>query len=256
MGNWTQRIKTLGTAASMLVLGGCYYYGPPYEPPAYTEATVAVVAPTPVFVFSGGVSTYYEPTYSAYVYGDDGYYYRWVNNGWVYTSSWGGYWRPMPPSLLLPPLLVYGPPPPVVGYRPYFVWWRGRVGGWYEENHPVWWQRHERYLANYQVWHANVVRFYENHPGYHPRMRPLFHGRPEATAYRPGRDRGLDRQARFNGNPQRDRRLAGAAAVRQGPAGGRQGPAGGRRGPAAGHGAPGHGQRRPPRPRHCKNGDC
>lgn len=241
MGDWKRHIKAAAVAAAVLLVGGCYY-----GPPAYTETAVVVAAPAPVFQFSGGVEGYYEPAYATYVYGSGGYYYRWVGSGWVYTATWGGYWQPVPPALFLPPLLVYGPPPPIIGYRPYFVWWRARVGGWYAVNHPVWWQRHEMYLAHYSVWHARVVRYYENHPGYRPRMRPVFHGRPG------GADYGRERHGAVQGREDRFGRPGPAdrGPQHRGPAGRDRGGPGpeGRGGPGP-EGRGGHG-------RHCRDGDC
>ncbi|HET9122984.1 MAG TPA: hypothetical protein VFN52_05725 [Acidiferrobacteraceae bacterium] len=210
---------------SLMLLAGCYY-----GPPAYPQAVVAV-APAPVFVFPDGVDAYYDPAYGTYVYGDGGFYYRWVGGGWVYTASWGGYWRPLPPAVFLPPLLVYGPPPPVVGYRPYFIWWRARVGGWYAVHHPLWWERHERYLRHYQLWHARVVTFYARHPGYRPRMRPVFHGRARGPV-RYGYDRGDVRRGPYEGDRPDGRPRFGGRAER-----------GYGRGRGGGRG-------------HCRHGDC
>ena len=135
--------------------------------PAQAVVGVSVSVGTPGFALSFGenLKAFYAPNYSTYVYTDDGLYYRWVGNGWVYSRMAVGPWWPLAPTVFLPPLLAYGPPPPVVAYRPYFVWWRMRVAPWYAHAHPVWWMRHHPFLARYALWRTHVIPFYRAHPG-------------------------------------------------------------------------------------------
>lgn len=175
--------RTLAVLAAVALLGGCYYqpygYGSGYYGDGYSyySATTEIGAPAAVFTFSDGVQGYYAPAYGAYVYGYGGYYYRWNGAAWLFTVNFGGPWRPLPPAFSLPPLLAFGPPPPVVAYRPYFIWWRAHMTGWYARYHPAWWARHREYIRHYALWHERVVHFYRMHPGARPRMRPLFSGR-------------------------------------------------------------------------------
>ena len=162
-------------------LTGCYYPPQGYDygysggySSGYTSGTYAQGGPTAVFTFSDGVQGYYLSTYSTYVYGYNGGYYRWIGDGWDYAPYYNGPWGPLPPSFYLPPLLVYGPPPPVVAYRPYFVWWRAQAGPWYAMHHPGWWQRHQMYVRHYNLWNDHVVRYYQIHPHYRPVMHPVF----------------------------------------------------------------------------------
>ena len=132
---------------------------------AYVGISVNVGAPGFAFSFGENLNVFYAPRYSAYVYADNGLYYRWVDDGWVYSRVIVGPWWPLAPTVFLPPLLAYGPPPPVVAYRPYFVWWRMRVAPWYARAHPVWWARHHPFLARYALWRTRVIPFYRAHPG-------------------------------------------------------------------------------------------
>ena len=207
MTRWVKVITAIGAVAFLLT--GCV------APPGYgyTQASVTVGGPQVAFAFSDGVQGYYDSAYGTYIYGDGGYYYRWVGNSWVYTSYYGGPWAPIGVGVFLPPLLIYGPPPPVVAYRPYFVWWRLHAAPWYQVNHPRWWYQHRLYVRHYALWHEHVVRFYENHPGQRPAMRPFFRrsgerfnrmppqrqGRP----YQQDRFRGRQPQGQFRGAPGR-----------------------------------------------------
>ena len=145
--------------------------------PAYAGIFIGIAMPNFAFSFGQGLNAYYAPAYQSYIYGYNGFYYRWYNGGWVYASIYSGPWFPIPPTMALPALLVYGPPPPVVMYRPYFAWWRLHVAPWYRENHPAWWARHHMYLRHYRVWHAYAPRFYALHPFYRENMRRIFHQR-------------------------------------------------------------------------------
>jgi len=173
----------------MLWLTGCVMPPGGY---GYTQTTVGFGGPRMEFSFSDGVGAYYAPTFGTYIYSDNGYYYRWTGGGWIYTTYYDGPWMPVEAGVYLPPLLIYGPPPPIVGYRPYFNWWRIHQAGWYAANHPRWWYRHRFYIHHYALWQDHVVRFYANHPGQRPVMRALFHaergqgGPPERRAMRRG----------------------------------------------------------------------
>lgn len=177
MARWVRMVVTIG--ALMASLTGCVAragYG-------YSQTSMAIGGPQVAFTFSDGVAGYYDATYNAYIYGDNGYYYRWAGTNWVYANDYGGPWQPVVTSVYLPPLLAYGPPPPVVAYRPYFVWWRQHEARWYATRHPRWWYRHRMYVRHYALWHEHVVRFYARHPGQRPGMRPLFRTR-ESRFYR------------------------------------------------------------------------
>ena len=170
MRRWVGMWAVAGVA--LLFLSGCVVRPGAY---GYGEGTFAVAGPQVAFTFSDGVDAYYESAFGAYIYGANGYYYRWVNNGWLYATYYDGPWVPIGGSVYLPPLLAYGPPPPVVRYRPYFVWWRMHAGPWYAVHHPHWWYRHHFYLRHYGAWRTHVIRYYDNHPGRRPAMRVLFH---------------------------------------------------------------------------------
>lgn len=159
----------------MLALMGCVA-APGY---GYSQTSVAIEGPQVALTFTDGVEAYYESAYGTYIYSDDGYYYRWVGNNWVYASYYGGPWQPVVTTVYLPPLLAYGPPPPLVAYRPYFVWWRLHEARWYAANHPRWWYRHRIYVRHYALWRAHVLRFYRRHPTQRPDMRPFFHHNPQ-----------------------------------------------------------------------------
>ncbi len=132
---------------------------------AYVGISVTMGAPGFLLSFGQNLHAFYAPRYSAYVYRDDGLYYRWVGDGWIYSRMAGGPWWPLSPAVYLPPLLAYGPPPPVMMYRPYFMWWRMRVGPWYARMHPVWWREHRAFVARYWLWRTRVLPFYRAHPG-------------------------------------------------------------------------------------------
>ncbi|HUW98558.1 MAG TPA: hypothetical protein VMV40_06915 [Acidiferrobacter sp.] len=188
MTRWVKVFAIIGVAVGLLA--GCVV------PPGYgyTRATVVVGGPQVAFTFSDGVQGYYLSSYGTYVYGANGYYYRWVGNGWVYADYYNGPWAPVGAGVYLPPLLIYGPPAPTVAYRPYFIWWRSHAAPWYRMNHPRWWREHERYVHNYGQWHEHVRRFHEDRPGEGMGMRPSFHrpvegfGHPgERFGHRPAR---------------------------------------------------------------------
>ncbi len=174
MKRWAGVWALMGVA--LLLLSGCVVRPGGY---GYVTTGVAVAGPQVAFTFSDGVDAYYEPAFGAYIYSDDGYYYRWVNDGWVYATYYDGPWIPVVATVYLPPLLAFGPPPPIVRYRPYFVWWRMHAARWYAIHHPHWWYRHHLYMRHYAQWRAHVVRYYENHPGRRPAMRVLFHRREQ-----------------------------------------------------------------------------
>ncbi|MHB8231393.1 MAG: hypothetical protein ACYDDB_00640 [bacterium] len=157
----------------VLILSGCATY---YGPPAYSQGYVGfgVAAPNFAFSFGEGVNAYYAPAFGAYIYGYNGYYYRWYNDGWVYANVYSGPWYPITAGIYLPGILAFGPPPPIIAYPPYFTWWRIHVGPWYRIHHPGWWGRHHMYLRNYNVWHEHEGRFYNNHPYRNWRMRKPF----------------------------------------------------------------------------------
>ncbi len=174
MRRWIRVWAMMGVA--LLFLSGCVVRPGGY---GYSQTTFAVGGPQVAFTFSDGINAYYEPAFGAYVYGTNGYYYRWVNGGWVYATYYDGPWIPVVAGVYLPPLLVYGPPPPIVRYRPYFVWWRMHAAPWYAIHHPHWWYRHHFYMRHYAAWRAHVIRYYQNHPGRRPAMRPLFRRRQQ-----------------------------------------------------------------------------
>ena len=190
MRRWIRVWAMMG--AALLFLSGCVVRPGGY---GYSETSFAVAGPQVAFTFSDGINAYYEPAFGAYVYGANGYYYRWVNGGWVYATYYDGPWLPVAATVYLPPLLAYGPPPPIVRYRPYFVWWRMHAARWYAIHHPHWWYRHHFYMRHYAAWRAHVIRHYENHPGRRPAMHALFHRR-EQRIDRLQRRRRLVRQRR------------------------------------------------------------
>jgi len=160
----------------VLILSGCAAY---YNPPAYSQGYISVATPNFAFSFGEGVNAYYAPAFGAYIYGYNGYYYRWLNGGWVYANVYAGPWYPVTAGIYLPGILAFGPPPPVIAYRPYFIWWRMHVGPWYRAYHPGWWARHRMFLRRYREWRLHVNRFYRNHPYQNWRMRRHFeHGGP------------------------------------------------------------------------------
>ncbi|MBN6740526.1 hypothetical protein JKG47_08290 [Acidithiobacillus sp. MC6.1] len=142
------------------------------------------------FAFSvgDGVNAYYLPAMSEFVYADDGLYYEWAGDAWLYSNGYYGPWFPLPAMVAVPVPLLYGPPPPVFAYQPYFDWWRVSVAPWYRLNHPGWWMRHHAYLRHYRIWRARVIPLYRGHPFYrgaiHPVLRPLGH-RPFIHGRRP-----------------------------------------------------------------------
>lgn len=152
--------------------------------PARAGFGVFVSGPQFAFSLSGGTNVFWLPAFSSFAYYSNGYYFRWINGGWLYAPVYAGPWAPVAPWFALPPVLVYGPPPPVVVYRPYFVWWRERVGPWYQRYHPHWWQAYHPYLRHYAVWRRRAVPYFRAHPmaWQHPRMHPYF--RPTHPNYR------------------------------------------------------------------------
>jgi hypothetical protein len=152
-------------------LSGCATYR---TPSAYSAGFISVSTPSFAFSFGQGVNAYYYPPFQTYIYGYNGYYYRWFNNSWVYASAYSGPWFQLPPTVVLPSPLLYGPPPPIVTYRPYFMWWRRNVGPWYRIYHPGWWVRHRAYLRHYDLWRSHAARFYANHPFNRWKMRRIF----------------------------------------------------------------------------------
>ena len=203
MRRWIRVWAMMG--AALLLLSGCVVRPGGY---GYSEATFAVAGPQVAFTFSDGIDAYYEPAFGAYIYGANGYYYRWVNDGWVYATYYDGPWLPVIATVYLPPLLAYGPPPPIVRYRPYFVWWRMHAARWYAIHHPHWWYRHHFYMRHYAAWRAHVIRYYENHPGRRPAMRPFFHRHYENhPGRRPAMRPFFHRREQRNDHLQRQRRL-------------------------------------------------
>ncbi|MHB1697161.1 MAG: hypothetical protein ACYCSQ_03530 [bacterium] len=210
----------------VLILGGFVTY---YNTPAYSQGYnigIGVASPNLAFSFGEGVNAYYAPTYGGYLYGYNGSYYRWYNDGWFYANTYGGPWFPVTAGIYLPGILTFGPPPPVVAYSPYFTWWRNNIGPWYRYHHPGWWGRHHMYLRNYNVWREHEGRFYNNHPYQNWRMRrPFGNGRP---AYRGQVQKGPiqqrlyhpSQQGRSNniGRVQQRGYMQGRPAVRKGPA--------------------------------------
>ncbi|WP_298136238.1 hypothetical protein [Acidiferrobacter sp.] len=139
--------------------------------------SIGISGPQYAFTFGDNLNAYYWPAYSTFIYADNGFYYRWIDGGWVYAPGVAGPWWPIAPGVFLPPALLYGPPPPVIGYRPYFVWWRAGIGPWYARAHPIWWMHHRMFLAHYAVWRARIIPYYQAHPGIfwrRPGMRPVF----------------------------------------------------------------------------------
>ncbi len=174
----------------ILFLSGLTAY---YSSPAYSEGYYGVGVATPNFAFSfgNGVNVYEAPIYGGYIYGYNGYYYRWLNGGWVYANVYAGPWYPVTAGIYLPGILAFGPPPPVVAYPGYFSWWRGNIGPWYRENHPGWWRRHNMFLGNYGTWRSHVNNYYNNHPYQNWRMRrPFEQGGPAFRGQRQMRPRG------------------------------------------------------------------
>ncbi|MHB1646411.1 MAG: hypothetical protein ACYCSW_07870 [bacterium] len=143
-------------------------------PNAYSAGFISVSTPNFAFSFGDGVNAYYYPPFQTYIYGYNGYYYRWYNNSWIYASAYSGPWFPLSPAIYLPAPLLYGPPPPIITYRPYFIWWRSNIGPWYRTQHPGWWVRHHAYLRHYNLWRSHAGRFYAKHPFYRPKMRKIF----------------------------------------------------------------------------------
>ncbi len=124
--------------------------------------SVSIGVPSVAFSFVGGVNAYWIPNYSSYIYGTNGYYYMWVNGGWVYSNYYYGPWYPIPQAIVLPPVLVYGPPPPVVIYQPYYAWWYEYYAPWWQVYHPYWWSMNSAYVVNYNVWvnHVTINNYY------------------------------------------------------------------------------------------------
>ncbi len=185
----------------VLFLSGCATY---YGRPAYSQGYIGIGVAAPNFAFSigNGVDAYYAPMYDTYIYGYNGYYWRWLNGGWIYASGYSGPWYPVTAGIYLPPSLIYGPPPPVMDYQPYFTWWTNYVGPWYRVNHPGWWERHHMFLRNFGTWRSHVNRGYVNRPFRHGGL-PGFRG--PAQQGRPG-FRGPAQQGRPGfGGPQQGR---------------------------------------------------
>ena len=163
----------------VLFLSGCATY---YSRPAYSQGYIGIGVAAPNFAFSlgDGVNAYYAPMYDTYIYGYNGYYWRWLNGGWVYASGYSSPWYPVTAGVYLPPALIYGPPPPVMDYQPYFTWWTNYVGPWYRVNHPGWWGRHHMFLRNFGTWRSHVNHGYINRPFRHggPGFRGPQHGGP------------------------------------------------------------------------------
>lgn len=147
--------------AAVAVLTGCADF---YGSPAYSQNYFAVSTPNFAFSFGEGVNAYYAPSFGGYIYGYNGYYFRWMNGSWLYASVYPGPWYSLPPNFILPGVLAYGPPPPVVSNRPYFDWWRVHVSPWYITHHPEWYRRNSRFMNNYRNWHSHVNRYYYNRP--------------------------------------------------------------------------------------------
>ncbi len=148
------------------------YYPPPVvSPPPPANVTVS----TPYFIVSigEGVGVYYMPSIAGFVFSYNGLYFSWINNAWEYSNYSYGPWLPLTPVIVLPPPLLYGPPPPVFAYKPYFLWWRRRIGPWYRVYHPAWWHRHRFYIRHYRIWQRRVLPFYIRHPFYHGNMRRI-----------------------------------------------------------------------------------
>ncbi|MDA8389742.1 MAG: hypothetical protein M0Z76_03245 [Gammaproteobacteria bacterium] len=144
----------------------CALWGLSWRPAqAYVGISIRMGAPGFLLSFGQNLNAFYAPRYSTYVYIDNGLYYRWVDDGWVYSRMVEGPWWPLAPAVYLPPLLAYGPPPPIVVYRPYFAWWRARVAPWYAQMHPIWWMRHRGFVAHYGLWRTRIIPFYQDHPG-------------------------------------------------------------------------------------------
>ena len=154
-----------------LFLSGCAAY---YPAPAYSAGYIGISTPNFAFSVGEGVNAYYAPAFGAYIYGYNGFYYRWLNGGWVYANVYAGPWYAVPPTVVIPGPLLYGPPPPVFAYRPYFIWWRAQIAPWYRMHHPGWWGRHRLFIRHYNLWHRHVIRFYAHHPFYRGRMRRFF----------------------------------------------------------------------------------
>ncbi len=189
----------------VLFLSGFAAY---YSSPAYSQGYYGVGVATPNFAFSfgSGVNAYEAPMYGGYVYGYNGYYYRWFNDGWVYSNVYAGPWYPVAAGIYLPGILAFGPPPPVVAYPGYFTWWTNHVGPWYRAYHPGWWARHQMFLRNYGEWRSHVNSFYRNHPYQNWRMRRPF--RQGGQGYRGQGQRGR-MQPGYRGQGQRGRMQPG-----------------------------------------------
>ncbi len=146
-------------------LSGCAAYN---SQSAYSEGYY-IGAQGPNFAFSvgNGINAYYVPSFGAYVYGYNGYYYRWMNGGWVYANVYDGPYYPVAAGIFVPGPLLYGPPPPIYGNAPYFTWWRANVGPWYRVHHPGWWGMHHRFLGNYNAWQSHRRDFRGNFNEFH-----------------------------------------------------------------------------------------
>lgn len=154
MARWMRIFAVLGTM--MVALAGCVA-APGY---GYSQTSLMIGGPQVAFTFSDGVGAYYQPAYNSYIYSDDGYYYRWVGNHWLYARYYGGPWQAVVTTVYLPHLLAYGPPPPLVAYRPYFIWWRQHEARWYAARRPRWWYQHRIYVRHYALWRQHIQRFY------------------------------------------------------------------------------------------------
>ncbi|MDA8273401.1 MAG: hypothetical protein M0Z72_06670 [Deltaproteobacteria bacterium] len=146
---------------------------PPVVPQYQPSVNITVEAPYFITSIGEGVAVYYLPAISSFAFSYNGFYFSWVNNIWEYSNYYYGPWLPLTPVIVLPPPLLYGPPPPVFAYRPYFLWWKGRIGPWYRIYHPGWWYRHHPYMRHYRIWERRVLPFYANHPFYYGKIHRI-----------------------------------------------------------------------------------
>ncbi len=160
--------------ASFLAAVGWTTYNSP-KAHSYIGFSIGVAAPNFAFSIGSGVNAYYAPAFG-YIYGYNGYYYRWMGNYWLYGTAFGGPWYPIPYGFYVPPILIYGPPPPFYNNGPYFRWWAGHVGPWWHANYPGWWARHGAYMGNYHEWNDHMERYYHGRPGPGWRMGPEHEG--------------------------------------------------------------------------------
>lgn len=143
-------------------------------------------APSFAFSFGEGVNAYYAPAYNTYIYGYNGTYYRWYNDGWLYASGFQGQWYPLTMGMFIPGILAFGPPPPIMNYRPYYDWWMGNISPWYRTHHRDWWERNHGYMNNYGTWRSHSEKFYKNRPAGNWGMKQMFGRRNQGNNYNPG----------------------------------------------------------------------